>query len=173
MSHVAPAVALRTIAAGYPTERQWQEMADLEMTLFFPHRAENRLETFRAEVRQRGQHFLYIEHPRTGQSLGYCLYGLSGISAQIVKLAVHPQWHRRGYGRALLRTAMNSIRGSGQIMSIQLHVETTREEALLLYRSEGFVVDAPVESYYGYDSAARVPPTDAALLRALQASGVL
>ena len=100
MSHVAPAVALRTIAAGYPTERQWQEMADLEMTLFFPHRAENRLETFRAEVRQRGQHFLYIEHPRTGQSLGYCLYGLSGISAQIVKLAVHPQWHRRGYGRA-------------------------------------------------------------------------
>jgi ribosomal protein S18 acetylase RimI-like enzyme len=58
-------------------------------------------------------------------------------------------------------------------MSIQLHVETTREEALRLYRSEGFVVDAPVESYYGYDSAERVPPTDAALLRALQASGVL
>jgi ribosomal protein S18 acetylase RimI-like enzyme len=141
---------IKNVCAG-PTERQWQEMADLEQRLFFAHRAENRLDAFRADARQRGQHLLYIEHPLTAQSLGYCLYGLGGISAQIVKLAVHPQWHRRGFGRALLRTAVNNIKGDRRVQSIQLHVEMTREEALLLYKSEGFLVDAPVEAYYGYN----------------------
>ena len=75
-------------------------MADLEQRLFFAHRAENRLEKFRAEAKQAGQvssrctsqysrlqiyclqRLIYIQ--RETEVVGYCLYTLNGLAAWCV-----------------------------------------------------------------------------------------
>ncbi len=67
--------------------------------------------------------------------------------AHITTLAVHPAWRRQGWGRRLLRRAMEAARPYAP-RRIVLEVRTTNETAMALYRSEGFTIARRLRRYY-------------------------
>ncbi len=67
--------------------------------------------------------------------------------AHITNLAVHPAWRRQGWGRRLLRRAMESARPYTP-QRVILEVRTTNEAAIALYRSEGFTIVRRMRRYY-------------------------
>ncbi len=67
--------------------------------------------------------------------------------AHITTLAVHPAWRRQGWGRRLLRRAMEAARPYAP-RRIVLEVRTTNETAMALYRSERFTIARRLRRYY-------------------------
>jgi ribosomal protein S18 acetylase RimI-like enzyme len=53
-------------------------------------------------------------------------------------LAVHPEWQRRGVGRALLGSLIEWAKGTEAVEKIELHVRSSNTAAQALYRKLGF-----------------------------------
>lgn len=53
-------------------------------------------------------------------------------------LAVHPGWHGRGVGRALLASLIEWATAAPAVEKIELHVRSSNTPALILYRKLGF-----------------------------------
>jgi RimJ/RimL family protein N-acetyltransferase len=98
---------------------------------------------FRRTIERLGENGLYIVLEVEGRPVGHLLLEplpLSSIRhvAQLT-IVVHPGHRGKGYGRALLRYAINWARKSGQIEKIELRVRSTNPRAIALYESLGFV----------------------------------
>ena len=74
--------------------------------------------------------------------------------AEILNVAVHLDWRRRGVARRLLEAMLAELRGG-----VFLEVRASNEAALQLYEDLGFLPVGRRESYYSY------PKEDAVVLR--------
>jgi ribosomal-protein-alanine N-acetyltransferase len=79
--------------------------------------------------------------------LGYLVLRKVPPEAQVLDLAVRPQDHGRGFGRALLDCAAEAARSWGCV-KITLEVSAANEPALRLYRRSGFQVVGRRPKFY-------------------------
>lgn len=70
---------------------------------------------------------------------GFAIVGISTDIAYLQRIAVDPGEQGKGIGRSLLRGSMAWARGRGA-RTMLLNTQTDNERALVLYRSESFVV---------------------------------
>lgn len=85
------------------------------------------------------------QQPRAPAVVAYLVYTTTGLSAHISKLAVAPDWRRRGVARALVREAVRAAQQERRASSVSLHVDAGNAPALALYRGEGFESEALLE----------------------------
>jgi [ribosomal protein S18]-alanine N-acetyltransferase len=78
---------------------------------------------------------------------GYSATCVRARRAEIVSLAVHPDYRRRGVAGALLRRTLRDLRAAG-IPRVTLMVRTANTAGVELYRSFGFRLVRTVRRYY-------------------------
>ncbi|GBD25754.1 Ribosomal-protein-alanine acetyltransferase [bacterium HR30] len=79
--------------------------------------------------------------------VGYVCWWLVGDEVHLLNLAVHPQYRRRGIGRALLEVVLESARQAGARL-VTLEVHHDNEAAQGLYSAHGFVQTGLRRNYY-------------------------
>ncbi|MGN6483333.1 MAG: GNAT family N-acetyltransferase [Thermomicrobiales bacterium] len=89
--------------------------------------------------------FLVAKERDSGAVAGCCIGDRSRGSARVMNLAIHPEWRRRGIGRALLRALGEAIPEGDVTLMVQEH----NTGAQALYTSEGFIRSGTVLNYYG------------------------
>jgi ribosomal-protein-alanine N-acetyltransferase len=92
------------------------------------------------------QNHRYILAYQGEQLVGAYELDLSQKPAELVTLAVDPAFRRQGLGRALLRSALDSL--GPKASSCVLTVSTADTAALSLFQSEGFVQTELVSDWY-------------------------
>ncbi|HZT33895.1 MAG TPA: ribosomal protein S18-alanine N-acetyltransferase [Bryobacteraceae bacterium] len=78
---------------------------------------------------------------------GYMVTCTAGSHAEIVSIAVHPQFRQRGLGAALMRHTLRRLKPAG-ITQVDLMVRTTNAAAIAFYRRFGFRRARCVAGYY-------------------------
>jgi len=78
---------------------------------------------------------------------GYIAATLTGHTAEIISIAVHPEWRRAGVGQALFAHILANLRARGA-GDVQLAVRVDNVGAVRLYRRFGFRRVGTVEEYY-------------------------
>lgn len=78
--------------------------------------------------------------------------------ADMMNLAVHPDYRRRGIGRALVQTLVSMLWSKG-VTSLALEVRASNESAIALYTQLGFTQVGRRPNYY------KNPREDALILR--------
>ena len=82
--------------------------------------------------------------------VGYLCVWEIGDEVHVTNIAVHPEWRRRGIGRALLGSLMDDARHR-RMRLIGLEVRPSNHEARALYESFGFQLVGRRKGYY-YDT---------------------
>ena len=85
-----------------------------------------------------------------GAIIGYALYWMLPIDADVHNLAVHPAFRRRGIGRSLLEAVVAKAREQG-LTRVTLEVRQSNQAAQRLYESLGFVAQGVRKGYYSDD----------------------
>jgi len=93
------------------------------------------------------ENVLALTAQENGVTVGYAMAFASGDEADIVNLAVMPEYRRRGIGRALLQMLLWHLRQAG-VKSSFLEVRSSNEKAKELYISEGFSEIGVRRNYY-------------------------
>lgn len=90
--------------------------------------------------------FLMIARPGDGSAAGFSMYRIIAGEAELLLLAVAPQFRRRGIGRILLDDFLAQAHCAG---SSRVHLEVREgNEAILLYRRAGFTLAGRRRKYY-------------------------
>jgi ribosomal protein S18 acetylase RimI-like enzyme len=110
------------------------------------------LTTFLAHI-FRDRKGLFVAEDSDGRIVGYVLarVGLRWLGARrggITSIAVDPAHRRRGFGRALMATAVEYLRRSG-VGEVDLEVNVANRAAHSLYQAFGFVQSRLLPHYYG------------------------
>lgn len=113
--------------------------------------------SFLQEIKNPLAHYMVIEHS-SGQEQALQMVGFAGEwcvvdEAQIMKVAVLPDWQQRGLGRRLMKAMMDHARLNG-CTKMTLEVRQKNHQALKLYRHLGFEIIGKREQYYPDDSNA-------------------
>ena len=74
---------------------------------------------------------------RDGRVVGYTMTGRSGRTGFVQRLAVNPDYHRRGTGRVLLVDSLNWLQRRGATRAL-VNTQPGNDQALALYQSTGF-----------------------------------
>ena len=82
-----------------------------------------------------------------GRIAAYCGMALAPDEGQITNVAVHPDFRRRGLGRAILLYLKEEARARG-LLQIALEVRVSNEAAIALYESEKFYVAGRRKNFY-------------------------
>ena len=88
-----------------------------------------------------------------------CAYGgmiVAVDEGQITNIATHPDYRRRGYGRAIVESLQKYAKNNG-LDSISLEVRESNKAAIDLYTRLGFKVEGKRKDFY-------TKPTEAALI---------
>jgi len=72
-----------------------------------------------------------------GELIGYTALTTSAGTAHLARLALHPQWQGRGWGKALLFDALTYAQTEG-IQTVMLNTQVHNRPAQQLYRTVGF-----------------------------------
>ncbi len=126
---------------------------------------------FEVELGQNPFGRLYVARPfgdkgEQGGFIGYVCFWVVFEEFRLMTLAVDPAARRRGFGRSLLRQAMELGRAQGATKAV-LEVRASNTAALQMYGQEGFRQVAVRTRYYAN------PVEDAILMeRELSADGV-
>ncbi len=96
-----------------------------------------------------------------GATIGFALCRVAADEAELLTIAVEPDRHRRGAGRALLAAVMAHARESGA-GSLFLEVGADNPAALALYAQAGFRAVGRRDAYYLRGTN---PPADALVMR--------
>jgi mycothiol synthase len=85
----------------------------------------------------------FLLHEREGRLVGFCWTKVHRDTeppvGEIYVIAVDPDWHGTGLGRALTRAGLDHLAGSGLTVGM-LYVEATNTPAVHLYQRMGFTV---------------------------------
>lgn len=82
-------------------------------------------------------HAALLLTPAADDPAGYAIVGSGSVAGYLQRVAVHPEFRGRGFGRALVRAAMRWAQRHGA-RSILLNTQPNNESAAALYREEGF-----------------------------------
>jgi putative acetyltransferase len=82
-----------------------------------------------------GHVFFVAENGQTLVGTGALI--IDGDSGQIVRVAVHPRWRRRGIGRALV-TALLDVAGMRGLVRVWMETNDDWRDAISLYQRCGF-----------------------------------
>ncbi|MFV0438425.1 MAG: ribosomal protein S18-alanine N-acetyltransferase [Desulfopila sp.] len=129
-----------------------EEIAAIEQSAFSPWSAEQ----IAAEFWLSGSVALVAREP-AGRLCGWCCARYCGDEAELLKIAVSPQWRRRGYAKLLLDTLCGRQLARLAVATVYLEVRSRNVAALALYRGYGFQRVATRTGYY-------LNPTDDALV---------
>lgn len=102
-----------------------------------------------------------------GDPVGFSLTRRIGDEAELLLIAVRPEWRNRGVAGRLLASAAESARAKGATM-LFLEVRATNDAALHLYQRNGFQVVGRRKDYYAGPGKQRY---DALTMRRLLYSG--
>ena len=103
-------------------------------------------ETWWAELAQAGRHYL-VAHDADGTLVGYGGVLVNGSDADIMTVAVGPQWQGRGYGGVLMGALLDLARAHGA-QQVLLEVRADNVPAQKLYERLGFKRIAVRRGYY-------------------------
>lgn len=82
------------------------------------------------------------------QSIGFVVVMRAGDDAELLRIAVLPQYQREGVARGLMAHALSEAASSGAA-AMFLEVDSGNERALALYESAGFTQLSRRSDYYG------------------------
>ena len=95
----------------------------------------------------------FLLHERDGRLAAFCWTKMhpgaahnSGLTGEIYVIAVHPDFHGLGLGKALTVAGLEHMQGNGAEMAM-LYVDATNTSAVRLYESLGFTVLRIEQSY--------------------------
>ena len=86
----------------------------------------------------------------SGALVGLLLWRVVADEAEILTIAVKPDYRRRGAGRCLLNGALQALSGDG-VDRVFLEVAEDNPAAIQLYRSAGFATVGRRKGYYRRD----------------------
>lgn len=90
---------------------------------------------------------VYAAMDRNRRIAGFALLRIVGEEAELMTIAVAPNWRGRGVGAALMRAAFADLMMS-PVKHMFLEVETANAPAIALYRDFGFADVGRREGYY-------------------------
>lgn len=102
---------------------------------------------YEEELRQPEAAFIIVLRTDTTPVAGYCAYRLVVDELQINNVAVRPEFRGRGWGRALVESALGHGRSAGA-RTASLDVRRSNGPAQQLYASLGFVQVGERPRYY-------------------------
>lgn len=82
-----------------------------------------------------------------GRAVAYGGMMLAPDEGQITNIAVHPDYRRRGLGRALMQTLEQDARERG-LLQIALEVRASNASAIALYEGTGYTVAGRRPNFY-------------------------
>ena len=82
-----------------------------------------------------------------GRIIGYTIGQLKRESAEIISLAVDPNWRGKGIGKKLTNFLLEHFKEKGT-KKISLHVRTENEIAISFYKNLGFKILKTTKNYY-------------------------
>jgi [ribosomal protein S18]-alanine N-acetyltransferase len=94
------------------------------------------------DMRQRGSVLILNR-----KLVGYCIVEISSTSHQIVNLAVHPEYRRRGIARRLVTQRLGLL-GSKPFMSMFATVGERNLAAQLFFKSMGFLYVNTIKEFF-------------------------
>ncbi len=92
-----------------------------------------------------------------GKTVGYCGYMIPASEGEILRVAVLPQYRRRGFARMLVLHLIEDAKALG-LLSLELEVRENNHAARKLYENLGFEAVGRRKNYY------KNPTEDALLL---------
>lgn len=95
-----------------------------------------------------------------GVLAGYAVYAVISPEAELLNLAISPDFRRKGHASALLELADGTLRAGG-VEDVYLEVRRSNEAAKALYLARGFTEIGARRAYYRF-------PTEDAILMALR-----
>jgi [ribosomal protein S18]-alanine N-acetyltransferase len=110
------------------------------------HRPWTRTE-YERELADPARCFLYVARDDAGTIVAYCSFWRIFDEIHLNNFAVHPQWRRRGLGRALLTHVLAEAAAIGAPKAT-LEVRASNTPAIALYEAGGFVRAAVRPAYY-------------------------
>jgi [ribosomal protein S18]-alanine N-acetyltransferase len=108
------------------------------------------LDAFVDEIRQAHSRLLLVWHESRQRStlVGYVCRWNVAAEVQILNVAIHPDWRRRGIGRGLVETVLDEAREEGAAR-VTLEVRRYNNPAIALYERLGFRRVGERRNYYG------------------------
>lgn len=107
--------------------------------------------SFLQELKNPLAHYVVVEHlsqqDQTLKMVGFAGEWCVVDEAQIMKIAVLPDWQQRGLGRRLMKAMMDHALLNG-CTEMTLEVKQKNHQALKLYRHLGFEMIGKREQYY-------------------------
>ena len=104
---------------------------------------------YEEELRHAGTSFIIVLRTGAAPVAGYCSYRLVADELQVNNVAVRPDLRGRGYGRALMESALEHGRAVGALRAL-LEVRRSNLAAQRLYRSLGFTQIGQRPRYYSH-----------------------
>ena len=110
---------------------------------------------FKSELAGVPKTHYYLAAEINGELVGYAgIFGIDEV-ADIHTLTVSPKYRRRGIGRELLRRLIDWAR-TRKMKAMMLEVRIGNDEAIVLYKEQGFSIISQRENYYGPGQTAYV-----------------
>lgn len=94
-----------------------------------------------------GDRYLNLKLEADGQLAGFAITQIVLDEATLFNIAIHPQWQRRGFGRALLEALITELETRG-VVTLWLEVRASNRAALALYEEMGFNEVTLRRNYY-------------------------
>jgi len=110
------------------------------------HRPWTRAE-YERELADPARCFLYVARDDHGAIVAYCSFWRIFDEIHLNNFAVHPEWRRRGLGRALLAHVLAEAAALGAPKAT-LEVRASNAPAIALYEAGGFVRTGVRRAYY-------------------------
>jgi ribosomal protein S18 acetylase RimI-like enzyme len=121
----------------YTTDTEWLRLVAIDAAAFGPMwKAELPALT---EALRSSATSTVLGVDQEGELAGYAIIAGSGGIGYLQRIAVHPDYQRRGLGRSLTRSAHNWARRRGA-RHLVLNTKPENRVALALYESEGFTL---------------------------------
>lgn len=114
---------------------------------------------FKEEIGEIGKSRYYVIAESDGEIVGWggIMFISAGTEADILTLAVIPEFRRKGIARAILKDLM-AWGMSKKVNAFMLEARLKNDEAIALYESEGFIKVSERRNYYA-------PGVDAVVMR--------
>lgn len=87
-------------------------------------------------------------HRVEGRLVAFIFYRHLGLAAEILSLAVHPDFRRQGHLKKLFQELIKSLKSQAQVAEIWLEVHVLNAPAIQLYQTLGFTQQGRRKSYY-------------------------